>query len=544
MSSNLTLTDLFCGAGGSSTGAVQVPGVEVRLAANHWDRAIETHNANHPDTDHLQADISQTDPRYVATTDMLWASPECTNHSKAKGKVAGLRQPDLFGETLPDEAAERSRATMWDVVRFTETHDYKAVLVENVVEVVQWAHPRGEVGSQFRNWVGAMANMGYKHRVISLNSMHAQTYGLPAPQSRDRVYIAFWREGERAPDFEHMQRPQAFCPMCGEVVLSVQSFKNPQALAGKYRSQYVYRCPKHSCRGQIVEPAWLPASSFIDWSNVGVRIGDRERPLAEKTMRRIEAGIQRYWTPLTLEHGGNGYDAADPKHPSFGDPDGYYRAWPVAEVVKTLHARESKGVAYLPTMIPVEGRAGKTATSTSGPMRTQSTRSETGLAFPPFISEMRGGGSIGHKASDPLSTLSAGGQHHALIMSYYSRDDAVKPANEPVATVTTEPRHGLLHRMNNSGDGAHLSTPTTEPARTVTTAGHQALLQGGTVDIDDVFFRMLEPSEIKQAMAFPIEYIMTGNRREQVKLSGNAVTPPAARDLIATVAAAITGEAA
>ena len=67
-------------------------------------------------------------------------------------------------------------------------------------------------------------------------------------------------------------------------------------------------------------------------------------------------------------------------------------------------------------------------------------------------------------------------------------------------------------------------------------AGHQSLLTGNTVDIDDVHFRMLEPTEIKQAMAFPSDYHMVGNRREQVKLSGNAVTPPAARDLLAAVA--------
>ena len=94
---NLTMTDLFCGAGGSSTGAVSVPGVTVRLAANHWATAIETHNANHPDTDHLQADISNTDPRYIPGTDILWASPECTNHSRAKGRKLPS-QPDLFGD--------------------------------------------------------------------------------------------------------------------------------------------------------------------------------------------------------------------------------------------------------------------------------------------------------------------------------------------------------------------------------------------------------------------------------------------------------------
>lgn len=51
----LTLTDLFCGAGGSSTGATAIPGVELRIASNHWDLAVETHGVNHPNADHLCA---------------------------------------------------------------------------------------------------------------------------------------------------------------------------------------------------------------------------------------------------------------------------------------------------------------------------------------------------------------------------------------------------------------------------------------------------------------------------------------------------------
>lgn len=511
MTANLTMTDLFCGAGGSSTGAVSVPGVNVRLAANHWATAIETHNANHPDTDHLQADISNTDPRYIPGTDILWASPECTNHSRAKGRKLPS-QPDLFGDVLPDEAAERSRATMWDVVRFTEAHEYRAILVENVVEVVDWTSRTGVRGGLFDAWLSSMHAMGYRHRIISMNSMHAQAHGLPAPQSRDRVYISFWREGEREPDFERMQRPLAYCPSCDETVESVQSWKRPGTRTGRYRTQYVYRCPKHSCRGQQVEPGWLPASSIIDWSLPGTRIGDRDKPLAEKTMRRIQVGIDRYWTPIHVEHGGNQYDAADPKHPGFGDPASYYRAWPVDDVLRTMHTRESKGIAYDPVMVPVEGRDGKEPRSARDAMRTMTTRNETGVALPPFLAELRGGGSTARLASDPLATVTASGNHHALIM------------------------------RNNSG-GAEMTTPAHEPIRTVTTGGHQSLLTGRTVSIDDVRFRMLEPSEIKQAMAFPADYVMTGNRREQVKLSGNAVTPPAARDLIATVVEAITGEA-
>ena len=68
----ITATDFFCGMGGSSTGLVEA-GFTVKLAANHWARAIETHSANHPDTEHLCADISNVDLRYLPRTRALWA---------------------------------------------------------------------------------------------------------------------------------------------------------------------------------------------------------------------------------------------------------------------------------------------------------------------------------------------------------------------------------------------------------------------------------------------------------------------------------------
>src|SRR5439155_23865300 len=107
-------------------------------------------------------------------------SPECTNHSQAKGrKREADRQPDLFGETLPDEAAERSRATMWDVPRFVEAMQlrgkpYKAFIVENVVDVRHWMF--------YRAWRQALGDAGYCFHDVYLNSMHAQAAGDPAPQ--------------------------------------------------------------------------------------------------------------------------------------------------------------------------------------------------------------------------------------------------------------------------------------------------------------------------------------------------------------------------
>ncbi|MDL9944200.1 DNA cytosine methyltransferase [Gordonia sp. ABSL11-1] len=518
----LTLTDLFCGAGGSSTGAIQVPGISVRIASNHWDLAVETHNTNHPDADHLCADLSQISPRYFPRTDILWASPECTNHSVAKGRKREAAQPDLFGEMLPDAAAERSRATMWDVPRFAEHHQYDAVIVENVVDAFNWV--------PFRAWLMAMEALGYDHHIVMLNSMHAQTLGQGAPQSRDRMYVVFWRHGNQRPELERVTRPDAVCPDCGPVK-AMQSFKKADGRWGRYRAQYVYRCPSVKCRNQIVEPLFRPAAEIIDWTLEGLRIGDRTKPLAAKTMARIQAGIDRYWGPTILEAAGNTYDAANPRHPGHGRPDGHMRVWPTGDPLRTVHTTMSKALA-----IPVEGRDGKRAAPVSQPARTMTTRNETGLAF---IAELRGGGSKHRPVSDPLCTVTASGNHHGLVTTYYGKGGA-QSTDEALPTVTTVEKHALLMRNNSSrsGPGAEHSTPVTEAARTITTSGHQSLLDADrpTVDIEDVRFRMLEPREIVAAMDFPGEYVVLGNRREQVRMAGNAVTPPAARDLVGVVA--------
>lgn len=124
-------SDGFCGAGGSSTG-LALAGQHVRYAANHWRLALDTHGANHPDTDHVHCNVSQADPRNFPRTRYAWWSPSCTHHSGAQGRPKA--PVDLFGAHIPDDEAERSRATMWDVVRFAELHRQDYIIVENVVE--------------------------------------------------------------------------------------------------------------------------------------------------------------------------------------------------------------------------------------------------------------------------------------------------------------------------------------------------------------------------------------------------------------------------
>ena len=549
ISNGLTVTDLFCGAGGSSSGLVAA-GYRVVIAANHWKMAIDSHQINHPNTDHDSADISQVEPSRFPTTDILWASPECTNHSVAKGiKRQRDMQAQLPGmaDKLPDAAAVRSRATMWDVPRFAEYHQYKAIIIENVVDAYRWV--------QFPAWLMAMESLGYDHEIAWVNSMHAQALGDPAPQSRDRMYVVFWRKGNTKPNLEKWTRPQALCETHG-VIKAVQTFKKAERW-GRYKAQYVFRCGQCAA---IVEPGWMPAASAIDWSIEGTRIGDRAKPLSDKTMTRIEKGIDRYWRPLVVEAAGNTYDSADPNHRNHGKDDGYLRAWPTSEALKTLHTTSSKGIAlppiitdgirgegtvqsgtdalntqttaqtkglfFNPLMIPVEGREGKSAGLSSEPMRTQSTRNETAIVIP-----LRNHG-VAKPASSPIDTVAANGNHHALVMRNNTGGaEMTTPVTETLRTVTTAGHQSLLVPYYGNGT----ASTTDEAHRTLTTTDRYSLVSG-SVDIEDCIFRMLTPDEIKRGMGFAGDYKLLGTKREQVKQSGNAVTPPNSRDLGAAVA--------
>lgn len=532
----LTITDLFAGAGGSTTGATQVPGVEVRIAANHWQLACDVHAANHPHADHAAVDLHEENPRFFPRTDVLWASPECTKWSQAAGKKRPAIEEGLFADPEADDAATRSRLLMFDVLRFAEHHRYAMLVVENVVDIAV----SSKYALAWAEWRRQLTNLGYHHRAVSLNSMHAQAHGLPAPQSRDRIYIVCWRTDVPTPDLEAILRPQAWCPRCERLVESQQSWKSGRTV-GKYRQQYVY---VHAACGTTVEPGWLPASSAIDWTITGQLICERAKPLAAKTRARIAAGIARYWLdPFLAEVAGHTYE----RHPGV-------RTRGVDDPMGTLTTTSTTGL-----LVPVEGRDGKDARAAWQPHRTQTTRHETGLVSPfilnnqfgnvgesvttpmptlttattkgvvqPFITELRGGGSDARTTAEPLATFAANGQHHALLM------------------------------RNNTG-GAEMSTPVHEYMRTITTAAHQSLIQHAAPRaarervsddalaaadrlVDECHFRMLTPLEAARGMAFPDTYRWDTaearriSNRDLVKLAGNAVTPPAARDLVTVVA--------
>lgn len=419
-----TCTDLFCGAGGSSTGAVAA-GMTIAVAANHWQTAIEVHQIHHPDARHDVADISAADPRRYPTTDVLLASPECTNHSQAKGVSRKKQDANLFAQDF-DPRAERSRATMWDVVRFAEQIRYTAVVVENVVEATKWVF--------WPQWLSAMTEgLGYEHRILSHNSMH---HGVP--QSRDRIYIVFTRPGLNVNlEMEHT----AWCERCATVTTCRQAWKNGRTV-GRYRTQWVWNCT--ACH-RTVEPAVRPAADIIDWSLPTPKIGERTRPLADKTRQRIYAGLKRHgWAPVVTSGAGNGFE------------------------------------------------------------RTPGDRA-------------------------PLGAVTAGGNHHGLLMRNNNNAGDMgamsTPVTEPARTMTTTASQSLILPYY----GQSKAHPVTQPIGTQTTRDTHALVKVENVDavIDECGFRMLEPHEIAAAMAFPEGYIPVElPKKDRVKLAGNAVTPP------------------
>lgn len=382
--SYITFKDQFCGAGGSSQAVKRLSkkmdgGLEVSIALNHNKTAIKTHSINFPNTVHVCADMSTSDPRKYMSTDFLITSPSCTEQGYASGKKKPTSQRDMFDGNIIDDLAERSRATMWDVPRFAEVHKYNYIIVENVWQARTWI--------QFDNWLRCMYTLGYEHKCVYFNSMFAY----PCPQSRDRMFIHFWKKGNKAPVLDYY--PKAHCEKCGKDVDAVQTWKSSIKKFGVYgkRGQYVYCCPND---GVVVNPYYYAALNAIDFNDIGQRIGDRKKPLVNKTMNRLLVGKEKL-----------------NDHPFF---------------IQAEHSYQLQNIRSLLDVFP-----------------TQATRQTLGFAFP-FIIENKGT-STGRSSEKPFSTMTCVNAHGILtpntfknfISYYYSGSDMSSSMVDPVNTFTT-----------------------------------------------------------------------------------------------------------
>lgn len=228
------IIDCFAGGGGASVGIEMALGI----AINHDPDAILMHKTNHPETLHLTEDIFSVDlKKYVKNkhVSLMWASPDCTSHSKAKGgkpRNKGLR-------ILPWAVFKHAKAILPDVI-----------IMENVEEIQQWGpldekgHPIPEKkGDDYKKFITAMTSLGYE---FESKELVAADYG--APTTRKRWYAIFRRDGKNIiwPERTHTKEK------------------------------------------------WLQCGDYIDWSDLGKSIFNRTKPLAEATQKRIANGIRKY----------------------------------------------------------------------------------------------------------------------------------------------------------------------------------------------------------------------------------------------------------
>lgn len=389
--------DLFCGAGGTSTGLLEACkelGLKLKLVAiNHWQLAIETHSANHPWADHLCESLDNVDPRKVVPRGhlhLLWASPECTHHSIARG-----------GRPINDQ----SRATAWHVLRWAEALRIHNILIENVKEFQTWG-PLGingrplkiRKGETYQAFLQALRSLGYQ---VEARVLNAADYG--DPTTRERLFIQA-RRGRRLIRWpEPTHTPDGRQTLWGET------------------------------------QRWRPARDIIDWSIKGESIFNRKRPLAPATMERIAYGLKKFGWPepflLVLRNHMDGRSLDEP--------------------VPTLAAAGQHIGLVEPFIVPMEhGKDNRRVCSIDQP----------------------------------------------FLIKYYGCGENVSSVAEPLDTVTTKERFGLV-----------------EPASF------------------DILFRMLQPHELAAAMSFPREYKFAGRKADQVKQIGNAVPVRTATALCKTL---------
>lgn len=244
MNTDDLIIDCFAGGGGASTGIEAALGRPIDIAVNHDPDAILMHKTNHPNTLHLTEDIFKVDlekytqGRRVA---LMWASPDCTSHSKAKGgqpRKKGLR-------ILP-----------WAVFKHAKAIKPDVIIMENVEEIQQWGplddngKPIKErAGEDYQKFITAMQSIGYD---FQSRELVAADYG--APTTRRRWYAVFRRDGKE--------------------------IKWPEAT--------------HNKDGNCGKKKWLSCGDYIDFSDLGKSIFNRKKPLAEATMKRIANGYRKY----------------------------------------------------------------------------------------------------------------------------------------------------------------------------------------------------------------------------------------------------------
>lgn len=533
----LFCADLFCGAGGTSTGllraAVELGRRVDLLAINHWNLAIDTHTANHPLVRHLCESLDHIDPVRVVPggrLDLLCASPECTHHSRARG-----------GKPCSDQ----SRASAWKIVDWCAKLHVENLLIENVREFKDWG-PLTKKGRPMKRKKG-------KTFEAFLNALRSQ--------------------------FAHVEWRVLNCADFGDPTTRVRLF-----IMARRSRPIVWPAPSHtSSPSPLAEQGeragvrglarWKAAREVIDWALKGQSIFTRKKPLSSNTLRRIEAGLRKFGgevEPFIVHLRGTSPSQVNGS------------ALSVEQPVPTLTASGAPVALCEPFILPLEGfHRGNAPRSVEKPLPTITSRGGGALCEPflvPFHGERDGQEPRTHSVEEPVPVVACTetlGLCEPFLVKFHGShkgrsdgDNRVYPLSDPVPTLDTSNRVGICEPLILGQQSCAAARPVSEPLPTVAAAGAIALVEPflvkyyGTgqarpvsapldtvtsrdrfglampeVQVDgqtyvlDIRFRMLQPHELAQAMSFPADYAFAGNREARVKQIGNAVPVETAKAL-------------
>ena len=578
----LLYIDLFCGAGGTSTGveSARINGeqcAKVIACVNHDANAIASHAANHPEAMHFTEDIRTLElsplvthvqrmkQLYPEARLVLWASLECTNFSKAKGG-----QPrDADSRTLAEH-----------LFRYIESLNPDYIQIENVEEFMSWG-PMDEngrpismnKGEDYTRWVHNVKSYGYNfdHRI-----MNAADYG--AYTSRKRFFGIFAKN----------ELPIVF----------------PEPTHCKEGKQDMF--------GSLAK--WKPVKDVLDFEDEGTSIFTRKKPLSEKTLERIYAGLIKFVA--------GGKDKWLLKYNSINGKTGKHIPPGIDEPCPTISCQVRLGIVNAQFLAAYYGN-GDNVSQVDKPCPTVTTKDRFNYVNPKFLCSYNFN-DAGKDIDAPCPTLltkdrlslvspffmnyySGGGQHSDVnqpspailanpkqrLVSCQFMDQQFgqsKPTglNRPLGALTSNPKYNLVScrpwvmNTNFGNIGSQIDDPA--PVITANRKWHylmnpQFMSAGGNIEnpcftlitrmdkmppylvctqegdflirvyesdspmtrkikefmalygIVDILMRMLKIPELKQIMGFPKDYRLIGTQADQKKFIGNAVEVNMARVL-------------
>lgn len=503
---NIYWIDLFCGAGGTSEG-IERSGGKVIVCVNHNHFAINSHKANHPEAIHFQedvrnkdvvkaiakivAEIRAKDPRAIIC---IWASLECTNFSIAKGG-------------LPRDADSRTLAEHMNMYIEAINPDY--FWVENVKEFMSWGpldqngRPVSRTaGQDFLKWCESIEKLGYKKDYRLLNSANYGAY-----QARERLFMQFVKPGL-------------------PITWPEQTHTKEKVVSGLFPMKQ-----------------WNAVRDVLELNDHGQSILTRKKPLSDKTLKRILAGLKKF-----VPKGQTGFTK------QYNSGKDVHRCKSLDEPIGTITTNNSHAIVQTSYLHSYYGKGN--VHDLNGPCPTVSTKDRFAKANVFFLDQQYGN-SKPKDIDSPTGALTANPKFNLVesqfIMNGNSSTSPAKSLDEPAPTITQR-----THLIVNPGWGGH-SSGVDSPCVTVIARQDKAPLRLLSVEhgsvahaiyeedsevmieiktfmvqhgITDIKMRMLHISELLQIQGFPKNYKLLGTKAERKKQIGNAVEVNQAKAII------------